>query len=76
MWRYGRRSSCGHLVICVHSDPGGFDFGPKCLYGKELYYNGILLHYNARIRFFRGIMIRRYRTGRESGRGMNKRKPA
>ncbi len=27
------------LIICVHSDPGEFDFGQECLYGKGSYYN-------------------------------------
>lgn len=76
MWGYGRRSSCGHLVFYVHSGPGGFDFGPKCLYGKGSYYNENFVHYNARIRFFRRNAIRRYRTDEETGRGMIKRNPS
>jgi hypothetical protein len=29
------------LIIRVHSDPGEFDFGQECLYGKGSYYNEI-----------------------------------
>jgi len=29
------------LIICVHSNPGEFDFGQECLYGKGPYYNEI-----------------------------------